>query len=104
MRTVHDITDEVIRALSDTGRKFSIFIEDDDGGMIYGGTSNYKHALGVIAITAEETMNHMIPEHGYSIRQDLRKVLDNTIRLNKAVPKSETEETRENRKSFLERK
>ena len=101
MENLYKVVDEVYRKLESTGKHFAMYVESDDGVIYTNGNWNYKLALAVIAVTAEDTMNQMIPDYGDSVKHDLKAVLNDTIRLNEAKPKPETEKAINNMKAFL---
>ncbi|MBP5782306.1 MAG: hypothetical protein J6W04_02075 [Bacteroidales bacterium] len=87
--------DKASKILEEANREFIIMQKrtgDEGGGitMVYG--CGYDMLYATFAAIADEIMTRYVPDMGYTVHEDLKTVLKNTILLNKAEPNEELRE------------
>lgn len=94
---VNRIADELDKS---GGRHYVLMVEGDDGLHIamYNNRESYHKMFVVLA---EYIMNDVVPNVGYAEKGVLRQLLNDTIKMNKAEPKDETERALVNLKKQL---
>lgn len=86
----NDLIDKAADILLATNKQFVIIAEGEDNkGLDVRQRFNYYRGMAMFSVIAESLMDDYVEKIGYTVHEDLRNVLEDTIRLNEKQPNEE---------------
>ena len=99
-----ELTDNITEKLEESGLHYLLLVEDEDRNMHIASYYDYRSAMTMFAVLAENIMRDCIPDLGYKVQKDLKRLLNKVIKLNTTEPKEETILALEKMKKHLSKK